>query len=82
MKKPPKPREYILKRCEHCNHEFKTIEAKHQRGKERRFCSVRCRDSAYFKRRARKINRLQEDIQVLGHQLAKLQTELKQVREG
>lgn len=75
-------------KCEHCNKMFYSNKDK-QRGSARRYCSLRCRNAAYFERRTvnyktqnAAIVELEKKNARLSATITKLEEELKQLREG
>jgi endogenous inhibitor of DNA gyrase (YacG/DUF329 family) len=69
------------KKCEKCKKPFYSDD-ENQRGKPRRFCSVRCRNLAYFERRAKEYQELKDENQSLWVKITRLQNELDQIKKG
>lgn len=69
------------KKCERCKKPFYSNDEK-QRGKPRLYCSPRCRNLAYFERRAKEYQTLKDENQTLYVKIAKLQEELRQLKEN
>jgi hypothetical protein len=65
--------------CESCKKMFYANE-KTQRGSARRFCSLRCRNAAYFERRAKDFKLSKTENQSLYLKIARLEKENEQLK--
>jgi endogenous inhibitor of DNA gyrase (YacG/DUF329 family) len=68
-------------KCEYCKKMFYSNQD-NPRGSKRKFCSLRCRNAAYFKRRAQDYKSLKDENQSLYLKIARLENEIKKLKEG